>query len=264
MSSNRETVADYSQTAGKKQILLQTHNLSLLTGERELLSNITLTVSAGEIVTVIGPNGAGKTTLLRVILGLIPLNKGSIFKKPKLKIGYLPQKVSVDPILPLSVSRIMKLTGNYSSLQIKTALEETGVASLRDKPVFQLSGGEFQRVMLARALLRSPELLVLDEPVQGVDYMGESELYKLIANLRTSHGCGVLMVSHDLHVVMASTDRVLCLNQHICCEGQPEDVSRHPEYLRLFGLDSGSALAVYTHNHDHTHHISGKLQENRK
>lgn len=264
MSSNRETAADYSQTEGKKQILLQTHNLSLLTGERELLSNITLTVSAGEIVTVIGPNGAGKTTLLRVLLGLIPLNKGSIFKKPKLKIGYLPQKVSVDPILPLSVSRIMKLTGNYSSLQIKTALEETGVASLRDKPVFQLSGGEFQRVMLARALLRSPELLVLDEPVQGVDYMGESELYKLIANLRTSHGCGVLMVSHDLHVVMASTDRVLCLNQHICCEGQPEDVSRHPEYLRLFGLDSGSALAVYSHNHDHTHHISGTLQENRE
>ena len=264
MSSNREAAADYSQTAGKKQILLQTHNLSLLTGERELLSNITITVSAGEIVTVIGPNGAGKTTLLRVLLGLIPLYKGSIFKKPKLKIGYLPQKVSVDPILPLSVSRIMKLTGNYSSLQIKTVLEETGVASLRDKPIFQLSGGEFQRVMLARALLRSPELLVLDEPVQGVDYMGESELYKLIANLRTSHGCGVLMVSHDLHVVMASTDRVLCLNQHICCEGQPEDVSRHPEYLRLFGLESGSPLAVYSHNHDHTHHISGTLQENRK
>lgn len=264
MSTNRETAANYSQTAGKKQILLQTHNLSLVTGERELLSNITLTVSAGEIVTIIGPNGAGKTTLLRVLLGLIPLNKGSIFKKQNLKIGYLPQKVSVDPILPLSVSRIMKLTGNYSSMQIKTALEETGVASLRDKPVFQLSGGEFQRVMLARALLRSPELLVLDEPVQSVDYMGESELYKLIANLRTSHGCGVLMVSHDLHVVMASTDRVLCLNQHICCEGQPEDVSRHPEYLRLFGLDSGSALAVYSHNHDHTHHISGTLQENRE
>ena len=261
MSSNRENVADYLQNEGKKLILLQTHNLSLATGERELLSNITLTVSAGEIVTVIGPNGAGKTTLLRVLLGLLPLYKGSIFKKPNLKIGYLPQKVSVDPILPLSVSRIMKLTGNYSSLQIKTALEETGVVSLKDKPVFQLSGGEFQRVMLARALLRNPELLVLDEPVQGVDYMGESELYKLIANLRTSHGCGVLMVSHDLHVVMASTDRVLCLNQHICCEGQPKDVSQHPEYLRLFGLDSGSALAVYSHNHDHTHHISGILKE---
>ena len=261
MSSNRETAANYSRTEENNQILLQTRDLSLVTGGRELLSDITLTVSAGEIVTVIGPNGTGKTTLLRVLLGLIPPNAGSIFKKAKLRIGYLPQKVNVDPILPLSVSRIMKLTGNYSSRQIKIALEETGVASLREKPVYQLSGGEFQRVMLARTLLRSPELLVLDEPVQGVDYMGESELYKLIANLRTSHGCGVLMVSHDLHVVMASTDRVLCLNQHICCEGQPEDVSRHPEYLRMFGLDSGSALAVYSHHHDHTHHISGTLKE---
>ena len=261
MSSNRNTVADYSQSLERKQILLQAQDLSLVTSERELLTNITLTVSAGEIVTVIGPNGAGKTTLLRVLLGLISPNAGSIFKKDKLRIGYLPQKVAVDPILPLSVSRIMKLTGNYSSLQIKIALEETGVASLREKPVYQLSGGEFQRVMLARALLKSPELLVLDEPVQGVDYLGESELYKLIANLRTRYGYGVLMVSHDLHVVMASTDRVLCLNQHICCEGQPADVSRHPEYLRLFGLDSGNALAVYSHHHDHTHHISGTLLE---
>ena len=261
MSSNKETTVDFPQTENKKQILLQTQNLSLLVGERKLLSNISLTVSKGEIVTVIGPNGAGKTTLLRVLLGLIPANSGSIFKKPKLRIGYLPQKVSVDPILPLSVSRIMNLTGNFSSLQIENALEETGVDSLKNKPVFQLSGGEFQRVMLARALLRSPELLVLDEPVQGVDYMGESELYNLIGNLRKNHGCGVLMVSHDLHVVMASTDRVLCLNQHICCEGQPEDVSRHPEYLRLFGLDSGSALAIYSHHHDHTHHLSGDLQE---
>ena len=261
MSSNKETTVDFPQTENKKQILLQAQNLSLLVGERKLLSNISLTVSKGEIVTVIGPNGAGKTTLLRVLLGLIPANSGSIFKKPKLRIGYLPQKVSVDPILPLSVSRIMNLTGNFSSLQIENALEETGVDSLKNKPVFQLSGGEFQRVMLARALLRSPELLVLDEPVQGVDYMGESELYNLIGKLRKSHGCGVLMVSHDLHVVMASTDRVLCLNQHICCEGQPEDVSRHPEYLRLFGLDSGSALAIYSHHHDHTHHLSGDLQE---
>ena len=264
MSSARETTSEFSQTEEKKQILLQTQNLSLLAGERELLSNISLTVSTGEIVTVIGPNGAGKTTLLRVLLGLIAPSSGSIFKKPKLRIGYLPQKITVDPILPLSVSRIMSLTGNYSNRQISDALEETGVGSLKNKPVFQLSGGEFQRVMLARALLRSPELLVLDEPVQSVDYMGESELYKLIGNLRKSHGCGVLMVSHDLHVVMASTDRVVCLNQHICCEGQPEDVSRHPEYLRLFGLDTGSALAVYSHHHDHTHHISGTLKEDEQ
>ena len=261
MSTKIETASNISVEKKKKNILLQTENISLFAGERELLSGISLTVSAGEIVTIIGPNGAGKTTLLRVLLGLITPNSGSIFKKQKLRIGYLPQKVNVDQILPLSVSRIMNLTGNFSINEIETALDETAVLSLKNKPGYQLSGGEFQRVMLARTLLTNPELLVLDEPVQGVDYMGESELYKLIGNLKKKHGCGVLMVSHDLHVVMASTDRVLCLNRHICCEGEPEDVSQHPEYLRLFGLDSGSTLAVYSHHHDHTHQLSGTLRE---
>ena len=261
MLTKIETAVNFSTAKEKKQILLQTENMSLFAGEQELLSGVSLTVSAGEIVTVIGPNGAGKTTLFRVLLGGIPPNTGSIYKKPNLRIGYLPQKITVDPILPLSVSRIMNLTGNFSVRQIENVLDETGVLSLKNKPVYQLSGGEFQRVMLARTLLINPELLVLDEPVQGVDYMGESELYKLIGNLRNKHGCGVLMVSHDLHVVMASTDRVLCLNRHVCCEGEPEDVRQHPEYLRLFGLDSGSALAVYSHHHDHTHHLSGTLRE---
>ena len=261
MLTKIETAANFSTAKEKKQILLQTENMSLFAGEQDLLSGVSLTVSAGEIVTIIGPNGAGKTTLFRVLLGVIPPNSGSIYKKPNLRIGYLPQKITVDPILPLSVSRIMNLTGNFSVRQIENVLDETGVLSLKNKPVYQLSGGEFQRVMLARALLKNPELLVLDEPVQGVDYMGESELYKLIGNLINKHGCGVLMVSHDLHVVMASTDRVLCLNRHVCCEGEPEDVSQHQEYLRLFGLDSGSALAVYSHHHDHTHQLSGTLRE---
>lgn len=259
MLTSVETTDDNVDFDSKNEILIQTQNLFLRTGERELLSDISLKVSKAEIVTLIGPNGAGKSTLLRVLLGIIPSSSGSIYRKPKLRIGYLPQRTVVDPVLPLSVSRIMNLTGNYSKKQIETSLEETGISALKDKPVFQLSGGEFQRVMLARALLKNPELLVLDEPVQGVDYMGESELFKLIENLRKSHYCGVLMVSHDLHVVMASTDRVLCLNQHICCEGQPEVVTQHPEYLRLFGLDAGSALAIYSHHHDHKHHISGRL-----
>jgi zinc transport system ATP-binding protein len=165
----------------------------------------------------------------------------------------------VDPVLPLSVTRMMTLTAAHPRKQIVSSLEETGVAHLIDEPVQGLSGGEFQRMMLARTLLGNPELLVLDEPVQGVDYMGEAKLYELIGRIRNRHGCGVLMVSHDLHVVMASTDRVVCLNRHVCCEGQPEEVSRHPEYLRLFGLESGTALAVYTHHHDHTHHLSGAV-----
>ena len=204
MLTKIETAANFSTSKEKKQILLQTENMSLFAGEQVLLSGVSLTVSAGEIVTIIGPNGAGKTTLFRVLLGVIPPNTGSIYKKPNLRIGYLPQKITVDPILPLSVSRIMNLTGNFSVQQIENVLDETGVLSLKNKPVYQLSGGEFQRVMLARTLLINPELLVLDEPVQGVDYMGESELYKLIGNLRNKHGCGVLMVSHDLHVVMLS------------------------------------------------------------
>ena len=261
MLTSVETTVDELGFEIGSETLIQSQNISLHIGGKELLSGVSLNISKAEIVTVIGPNGAGKTTLLRLLLGLIPASSGSIYRKPKLRIGYLPQRAVFNPVLPLSVSRIMNLTGNYSKSQIETSLEETGVLALRDKPASQLSGGEYQRVMLARALLRNPELLVLDEPVQGVDYMGESELYNLIGDLRKNHGCGVLMVSHNLHVVMASTDRVLCLNQHICCEGQPEDVTQHPEYLRLFGLDSGSALAIYSHQHDHKHHISGELSE---
>ena len=261
MLTSVETTVDELGFEISSDTLIQSQNISLHIGGKELLSGISINISKAEIVTVIGPNGAGKTTLLRLLLGLIPASSGSIYRKRKLRIGYLPQRAVFNPVLPLSVSRIMNLTGNYSKSQIETSLEETGVLALRDKPVSQLSGGEYQRVMLARALLRNPDLLVLDEPVQGVDYMGESELYNLIGDLRKSHGCGVLMVSHNLHVVMASTDRVLCLNQHICCEGQPKDVTQHPEYLRLFGLDSGSALAIYSHQHDHKHHISGELSE---
>ena len=261
MLTSVETTVDELGFEISSDTLIQSQNISLHIGGKELLSGISINISKAEIVTVIGPNGAGKTTLLRLLLGLIPASSGSIYRKRKLRIGYLPQRAVFNPVLPLSVSRIMNLTGNYSKSQIETSLEETGVLALRDKPVSQLSGGEYQRVMLARALLRNPDLLVLDEPVQGVDYMGESELYNLIGDLQKSHGCGVLMVSHNLHVVMASTDRVLCLNQHICCEGQPKDVTQHPEYLRLFGLDSGSALAIYSHQHDHKHHISGELSE---
>jgi zinc transport system ATP-binding protein len=216
-------------------------------------------VSEGEIVSIIGPNGAGKTSLLKLLLGLIKPERGSIERRPGLRIGYLPQKASIDTVLPLSVERMMTLTEAFSRKEVEKALAETGVSSLIDEPVQTLSGGEFQRMMLARALLRNPELLVLDEPAQGVDHLGEAELYGLIGRLREERGCGVLMVSHDLHVVMAATDRVLCLNRHLCCEGEPEEVTRHPEYLRLFGMEAGSRLAVYSHHHDHTHDLSGNV-----
>ncbi len=241
-------------------VLLQATGLVLQQGKRTLLQQISLEISSGEIVTVIGPNGAGKTTLLRVLLKLLQPTAGGVVHQPQLRIGYLPQKLKIDPVLPLTVHRMMTLTARYSEVEVVEALELTGAAYLLESQMVNLSGGEFQRVMLARALLRNPQLLVLDEPVQGVDYLGESEMYRLIGQIREQYGCAVLMVSHDLHVVMASTDRVICLDHHICCQGAPADVSIHPEYLRLFGREEG-ILAVYSHDHDHQHELSGEVHQ---
>ena len=241
-------------------ILISAKDLYLKAGRHDLVEAVSLEVSEGEIVSVIGPNGAGKTSLLKLLLGLYKPDRGSIRRRLGLRVGYLPQKTSIDPVLPLSVARMMTLTESFSRKEVETALAETGVLSLIDEPVQTLSGGEFQRMMLARALLREPELLVLDEPAQGVDHLGEAELYGLIGKIRDQRGCGVLMVSHDLHVVMAATDRVLCLNRHLCCEGEPQEVTRHPEYLRLFGMEAGSRLAVYSHHHDHVHGLSGNVE----
>ena len=183
--------------------------------------------------------------------------RGTVTRQPGLRIGYLPQRLPVDPVLPLTVARLMTLTVRRSRDAVRSALTETGVAHLIDAPVQALSGGEFQRVLLARALVRDPALLVLDEPVQGVDFAGEAALYELIGEIRRKRGCGILMVSHDLHVVMAATDRIICLNRHVCCDGTAETVGRHPEYIRLFGARAAQALAVYTHHHDHAHTIAG-------
>ena len=243
-----------------KETLLQATDLTLRRAGRSLLQQVSLTVSRGEIVTIIGPNGAGKTTLLRVLLGMVKATSGEVTRRPKLQVVYLPQRVTIDPILPLNVRRMMTLTARYSEPEITAALQLTGAEDLMESPVVNLSGGEFQRVMLARALLRNPELLVLDEPVQGVDYLGETEMYRLIGQIRDQYGCAVLMVSHDLHVVMASTDRVVCLDHHICCQGHPADVSAHPEYLRLFGQGESGVLAVYSHHHDHQHNLSGEIE----
>ena len=241
-------------------ILISAKDLYLKAGRHDLVEAISLEVSEGEIVSVIGPNGGGKSSLLKLLLGLYKPDRGSIQRRLSLRVGYLPQKPSIDPVLPLSVARMMILTESFSRKEVETALAETGVLSLIDEPVQTLSGGEFQRMMLARALLREPELLVLDEPAQGVDHLGEAELYGLIGKIRDQRGCGVLMVSHDLHVVMAATERVLCLNRHLCCEGEPQEVTRHPEYLRLFGMEAGSRLAVYSHHHDHVHGLSGNVE----
>ncbi len=239
--------------------LIAGHELRLVYGAHVILDGVDISVAPTEIVTVIGPNGAGKTTLIRVLLGLLKPTAGSVERRSGMRLGYLPQRMQFDPVLPLPVSRLMTLTQRSSKKAVDAALAETGVAYLRDAQVGTLSGGELQRVLLARALLRCPDLLVLDEPVQGVDFAGEAALYDLISAIRARRGCGVLMISHDLHVVMAATDRIICLNRHVCCAGTPEAVSQHPEYARLFGQRAASALAVYTHHHDHGHGFSGEV-----
>jgi zinc transport system ATP-binding protein len=239
--------------------LVEARGVGVRLGGQDILSHIDLAVGPGEIVSLIGPNGAGKTTLIRVLLGLLPPAEGLVRRRAGLVVGYLPQRVAVDAVLPLTVRRLLSLTRPVPGEEAARALEEAGAAYLMDRSVHALSGGEMQRVLLARALLRNPGLLALDEPIQNVDVAGQAEMYGLISRIRERRGCGILMVSHDLHVVMASADRVVCLNRHVCCHGRPEDVSGHPEYLALFGPQAARNLALYTHAHDHRHGPEGEV-----
>lgn len=242
--------------------LIELMGVSLSFGDQPVLTEVSLAVEAGRILTVVGPNGAGKSTLLKVALGLLAPDHGRVVRRPDAVIGYVPQKLNVDRILPLSVRRFldMAVPKGASAPEIERALRRVGAGHVLRRQVADLSGGELQRVLLARALLRRPALLVLDEPVGGVDMAGQAELYDLIAALARDEGTGVLMVSHDLHVVMAATDEVVCLNRHVCCAGHPEAVSRHPEYLALFGPRIAASLAVYTHAHDHVHLPDGTVE----
>ena len=237
--------------------LISARGLTLSRQGRLLLDGIDFDIGAGEIVTVIGPNGAGKTTLVRVLLGLVAPDQGGIRRRPGLRLGYAPQQFNIDSAIPMTVERFLRLGGAHAGERIAQALEEVGAARLRNWQIANLSGGELQRVVLARALLRDPQLIVLDEPVRGVDYAGEAELYDLIGRLRDDHGLGVLLVSHDLHIVMARSDRVVCINGHVCCSGVPKSVALDPEYARLFGPEAARAVAIYTHAHDHRHDLSG-------
>ena len=228
-------------------------------GGRWLIHEVDIAVASREVVTLIGPNGAGKTTLVRVLLGLMEIDRGIVHRSASLSVGYVPQRIHFDLTLPLSVGRLMTLTARRPDAAVREALEETAVGHLVSARVSELSGGELQRVLLARALIRMPNLLVLDEPVQGVDYTGEADLYELIAGIVERRGCGVLLVSHDLHLVMAATDRVVCLNRHVCCTGVPQEVVGHDEFRRLFGPRAATGAAIYHHAHDHVHDLTGEV-----
>ena len=226
---------------------------------RWLVRNVDFRIARGEIVTLIGPNGSGKSTTARVAIGVVRPDEGTVARKPKLRVGYVPQKLAIDWTLPLTVQRMMTLTGRHDDSAIKASLDAVGIPHLAQSQVQTLSGGEFQRALLARAILRKPDLLVLDEPVQGVDFSGEVALYELIARIRDETGCGILLISHDLHVVMAATDTVICLNGHVCCRGTPQSVVASAEYRQLFGGRAAQTLAVYRHDHDHTHLADGRV-----
>lgn len=239
--------------------LISATGIAMSFGRRQILNDITISVHPGEIVALIGPNGSGKSTLARILLGVVRPDAGAIKRRPGLRIGYVPQRLPVDGVLPLPVRRLLGLTSKVSVEAMQKTLDEVGAPGLMDAAVHDLSGGELQRVLIARALLRNPDLLVLDEPTANVDFNGQISLFELIRRIRDEHGCGVLTISHDLHLVMAATDRVICLNGHVCCEGRPETVSRHPAYMQIFGPRASETLAVYTHDHDHEHDLSGDV-----
>ncbi len=239
-------------------VILSALDVGFSVRDKIILSDVSLQVNKKEIITLIGPNGAGKTSLIRILLGLSKATSGSVTRKQGLRIGYVPQRINVPEVMPLRVYDFLNVTNAYSTEQCQQALEEVSCNYLLNSPMQNISGGEMQRVLLARALLKKPQLLVLDEPASGMDVIGQQALYETISAIREKHECGIVMVSHDLHLVMAATDRVICLNTHICCTGHPDDVSEHPEYLKLFG-DAIDGLALYSHHHDHEHDIHGNI-----
>ena len=233
--------------------LIGAERLSVTLEAHPVLTDVSLSVQPGEIVTILGPNGSGKSTLLRALLGIVPASSGKVTQRPGLVVGYVPQRLAVDRTMPMTVRRFLSLPRRVGDAEAAAALVRVGLPEVAGRQMADLSGGQFQRVLLARALLAQPDILILDEPTQGLDQPGEAAFYRLIEEVRSETGVAVLMVSHDLHVVMAASDRVICLNGHICCEGTPRVVSTAPEYRALFGLGTQGALALYQHVHDHSH-----------
>jgi len=240
------------------KVLAELNQVSVTLNGRLIVDRVSLSIKRGDIITIIGPNGAGKTTLIKTVLGIQKATSGSISLQPDLVIGYVPQTLNLETTLPLSVERFMAL-GGCDREGCQQALARTGVTHLMTASVHHLSSGEKQRLLLARALARQPGLLVLDEPAQGVDINGQAALYDLVRQLRDELNCGVIMISHDLHLVMAATDKVICLNHHVCCSGFPEDISHHPAFIETFGTAVAESLAVYHHHHNHRHDLHGNV-----
>lgn len=237
----------------RRMTLVRVEGLTVRRNGGDVLQGVDLALEAGEVVTIVGPNGSGKSTLLRSIVGALRPTSGRVDRRAGLRIGYVPQKLAIDATLPMTVRRFLALPVRVGDRAARSALAQAGVPGVERRQIGELSGGQLQRVLLARALLSRPELLILDEPTQGLDQPGAASFYRRIEAIRKETGCAVLMVSHDLHVVMAASDRVICLNGHVCCEGHPEQVASAPAYRALFGTGTQGALALYRHEHTHSH-----------
>lgn len=233
--------------------LIQMDRVQVRLQQQTVLHDVSLSLSEGEIVTIVGPNGSGKSTLLRTLIGAVSPTRGRVIRAPQLQIGYVPQSLQIDRTLPMTVARFLSLPKRSTPAATATALQTAGVGHVTDQQLGQLSGGQLQRVLLARALINQPNLLILDEATRGLDQPGSADFYRQIEQVNQQLGCAVLMVSHELHVVMSASDRVICLNGHICCEGHPEQVASAPEYRALFGDGTHGSLALYRHEHDHVH-----------
>ena len=244
-----------------QNILVKLNQAGFKIKDKWLVKGVSLQIEKGQIVTLIGPNGSGKSTTAKIALGIYKNIDGDVEKYTN-KVGYVPQKISIDWTLPLRVKDFMVLTENLKDEDINEALSLTGVIQLKNKNLGDLSGGEFQRVLIARAISKKPDLLVLDEPVQGVDFTGEIALYKLIKKITDELDCGILLISHDLHTVMSATDHVVCLNGDVCCSGSPMDVAKNNEYKALFGEQAFQILSRYEHRHDHIHTNEGEIKKN--
>ena len=244
----------------QKKLLVKLENAGVFKSSKWLVRGISLEINQGEIVTLIGPNGSGKTTTAKMILNILNTDEGLV-KGHANKMAYVPQKINIDWTMPLRVIDFMKITNSLNNTQINESLSMTGVDKLLYNQIHSLSGGEFQRVLIARAIAKKPDLLVLDEPVQGVDFNGEIALYNLIKEISVNLNCGILLISHDMHFVMSTTDHVICLNGHICCSGSPSNVVKNPEYIKLFGQHNSETLSYYQHRHDHSHNHDGSISK---
>ena len=242
----------------KNNSLVKLENAGVYRSSKWLVRGISFEINKGQIVTLIGPNGSGKTTTAKMILNILDTDEGMATSNTS-KMAYVPQKINIDWTMPLRVIDFMKITNNLNNTQITDSLTMTGVDKLLYNQIHSLSCGEFQRVLIARAIAKKPDLLVLDEPVQGVDFNGEIALYNLIKKISSTLNCGILLISHDMHFVMSTTDHVICLNGHICCSGNPSSVVKNPEYIKLFGEHNSETLSYYQHQHDHSHNNDGSV-----